>query len=240
VFASDLHGDNQNPKVVGKLYDFLDKFNPDIRLFGGDLFDFRAMRKGGSAMERSESMAGDVQAGMEFLERFRPSVFLRGNHDERIWDFAQHAELGIIRDAAKEGVRDIKDKCNRIKCKMLPYDAREGVYRLHGLTFIHGFHAGLYATKKHAEVYATEGGCVLHGHTHGIQRASITRLGGGEGRGVGCLARLDMDYNRHQTGKLIHANGWAYGVVWNGGHEIFQAQESKDGRWVVATELEAI
>ena len=235
MFASDFHGDNACPDSVEHFFKHLEILKPDIRVFGGDLFDFRAIRKGASAEERGESMSADVEAGLGFLERFQPHVFLRGNHDERMWDASKSAEHGIIRDAATDAVKDISKKVRGIGAKMLPYDATDGVYSLGKLSFIHGFHAGLYATKKHAEVYAQEGGIVLHGHTHGIQQASIARRNGAGGMSVGCLARLDMEYNRHQTGRLIHANGWAYGVVWKGGFEAMQASRSKDGSWITAT-----
>lgn len=239
LYCSDLHGDHQDPETVQALYEFVQEFKPEHRVFGGDLFDFRAMRKGATKAEQADSMEADVWAGMEFLERFKPTVFLRGNHDERIWQAAAYSSNGIIQDAAKQGVRDIEKKCKKIGCKMLPYCATTGIYKLHGLRFIHGYHAGIYATKKHAEVYAPEGGLVLHGHTHAIQYASISRLNGGAAMGVGCLATVDMEYNKAQTGRLVHRNGWAYGVVWAGGHKAFQA-ERKGGRWVIASQIKVL
>ena len=235
VFASDLHGDHQNREAVQVLLKFCEQYKPDIKIFGGDLFDFRAIRRNASKAEQSDSMAADVEAGMEFLDLFQPNIFLRGNHDERIWDVARTTDNGLVRDAAEMGIKDITKKVRSIKCRMIPYDSRIGTYRLHGLVFIHGFHAGLYATKKHAEVYAPPGGCVLHGHTHSIQSASIARLGSAEGRAVGCLADLNPEYNRHQTARLMHQHGFAYGVVSPKGWEVFQAKPDSSGVWHTAT-----
>lgn len=239
VFATDLHGDHQCTDTVEAFLKFCKSYQPKHRIFGGDLFDFRAMRRGASKSEQAESMECDVWAGMEFLEKFKPTVFLRGNHDERIWDMAKFHENGIVRDSAKQGIKDIEKKCRSLKCKMIPYDATLGVHTLHQVRFIHGFHAGLYATKKHAEVYAPEGGLVLHGHTHSIQFASIARKGGASGMGVGCLATLEMEYNRNHTGRLMHQNGWAYGVAWNGGQKAFQA-DRRAGKWFVANKVELL
>lgn len=238
VFATDLHGDNQDPDAVGALHYFVRKFKPDIRIFGGDLFDFRPLRRNGSKGEQGESMAADVEAGMEFLKRFKPNVFLRGNHDERIFDIAKDDSAhGLLRDAAKEGCRDIEKLCRKLKCKMYPYDVNKGVYQLGKMKFIHGFHAGVNAARQHALVYAEDGGCVLHGHTHSIQAATIARLGGATGRSVGCLARLDMEYSRAHTARLAHAHGWAYGLTWNKGYEAYQAK--KIGKqWIFATSIE--
>lgn len=238
VFVTDLHGDNQDPEAVSAFYHFLDKFNPDIRIFGGDLFDFRPLRRNGSKAEQSESMAADVEAGMVFLKNLQPQVFLRGNHDERIFDIAKDdSQHGLLRDAAKEGCRDIESLCRKLKCKMFPYDVSKGVYRIHKLTFIHGFHAGVTATRQHALVYASDEGCVMHGHTHSIQAATIARLGGAQGRSVGCLARLDMAYSRAFTSRLTHNHGWGYGMTWAGGYEAYQARRVGK-KWLFATNLE--
>ncbi len=237
VFASDLHGDHQNHAAVDALLTFCEHYKPEVKIFGGDLFDFRAIRRNASKAEQNDSMAADVEAGMDFLEKFRPHVFLRGNHDERIWDVARFTENGLVRDAAETGIKDITSKVKSIKCKMIPYDSRIGIYKLHKLVFLHGFHAGAYATKRHAEVYAPAGGCVLHGHTHSIQSASIARLGNSEGRAVGCLANLDPEYNRHQTARLMHQHGFAYGVVGREGWEVFQAKPDSAGKWHVATSI---
>ena len=237
VFATDLHGDHQNPEAVDALLRFIGVFKPDIRIFGGDLFDFRAIRRNASKAEQSDSMMADVEAGLHFLRSFHPHVFLRGNHDERIWDVARFTESGMIRDAAETGIKDIERRVKELKCRMLPYDSRKGVYKLNNLVFIHGYAAGIYATKKMTEIYAPQGGCVLHGHTHGIQHTTIARLGKAEGRGVGCLADLNPEYNRHQTACLVHQHGFAYGIVGASGYEVFQAKPDKEGTWHVAETL---
>jgi len=230
IYASDLHGDMQRTDVVEELLKFCDLFKPDIKIFGGDLFDFRAIRRGASATERADSMALDVELGLQFLKDFKPQVFLRGNHDERLWDTAKYAGDGLVRDHAQEGVRMIENKCKIQKIKLLPYSVEKGVYKLGKLCFIHGFHAGVFATKRHAEVFADQGGAVIHGHTHSIQQQSIARLGGAGGYGVGCLCRLDMEYNRHFTGRLMHEHGWAYGFCNKDDYQVYQARKMGD-KW---------
>ena len=238
VFATDLHGDNQDYDVVSRLYDFCDNYKPEHRIFGGDLFDFRAIRSGASQADKRESMIADIECGLEFLEKFRPSVFLLGNHDHRLWRTVETTEHGVIRDQAEQGIKVIKNKCRKIKCKIIPYDSKEGVYYLGNVAMVHGYAHGIHATKKHGEIYALDGGIVLHGHTHTIQQATVVRRGGADARAVGCLCRLDMDYSIHQTNRLAHANGWAYGLLWKDGYEVFQAkQQPKDKTWVLANGL---
>ena len=52
LFASDLHGDLQESEAVDALFDFTKQWKPDIRVFGGDLFDLRPLRKNASKEER--------------------------------------------------------------------------------------------------------------------------------------------------------------------------------------------
>tara|TARA_Y100000004_G_scaffold36286_1_gene38931 strand:- start:5695 stop:6426 length:732 start_codon:yes stop_codon:yes gene_type:complete len=235
IFASDLHGDVQDPESVDVLLKYVDIYSPDVRVFGGDLFDFRNIRRGAGAAEKQDSMAADVEAGLDFLNRFKPNVLLLGNHDKRLWDTAEYHTHGIVQDAARQGVRDIMSKCRKLKCKVIPYNASNGYYDIGLVRFIHGYHAGIYATKKHAEVYSRSGGVVLHGHTHAIQYHSIPKVNGGAGMGVGCLAQTDMSYNRHMTGRIMHENGFAYGYVDGKEWQVFQAKKGK--KWHLMKEI---
>lgn len=232
IFASDLHGDVQDHDTVDVLFRYVDIYKPDVRVFGGDLFDFRNIRRGAGPAEKQDSMSADVEAGLEFLKKFKPNVLLLGNHDKRLWDTAEYHTHGIIQDAAKQGVRDITKACRSIKCKVIPYNASIGYHDLGKVRFIHGYHAGIYATKKHAEIYSPPGGIVLHGHTHAIQYASIPKANNGAGMGVGCLAQVDMGYNKHMTGRIMHENGFAYGYVDGSEWEVFQARKGKKWRLI--------
>ena len=235
IFASDLHGDVQDHDSVDVFLEYVDIYKPNVRIFGGDLFDFRNIRRGAGPAEKQDSMSADVEAGLEFLAKYKPQVLLLGNHDKRLWDTAEYHTHGIVQDAAKQGVRDILRRCRSIKCKVIPYDASSGFYDLGKVRFIHGFHAGIMATKKHAEVYSPPGGIVLHGHTHAIQYNSIAKANGGAGMGVGCLAQTDMSYNKHMSGRIMHENGFAYGYVDGKEWQVFQAKKGK--KWHLAKEL---
>lgn len=238
IFASDLHGDMAEPEAVEKLLKFCEIWKPDKRIFGGDLFDFRNIRRGAGAGEKADSMQADVEAGLMFLNNFQPNVFLLGNHDKRLWDVARFNECGIVKDYARQGVKDIEKKARQLKCKIIDYKADTGYYDLGKVRMLHGYCAGIMATKKHAEIYSPAGGIALHGHTHAIHHHTIQRAGGGEGRGVGCLARLDMEYNVMHPNRITHANGFAYGWVNGADWEVFQARKTKGKKWVVVKEIE--
>ena len=75
VFASDLHGDKQNHEAVEALLKFTKEFNPDVRIFGGDLFDFSPLMRSADAAEKNASMEADVESGMEFFAEVRAKLF---------------------------------------------------------------------------------------------------------------------------------------------------------------------
>ena len=127
IASFDLHGDMADKQAVSKLFEFTKFFKPDLKIFGGDLFDFRSLRKKAGNAEKAESLADDVAIGTEFLKDWKPNVWLRGNHCERLWDLAENnAEDGLKRDAAQKGVQDLEDLCKRQGTILYPYDKRKG------------------------------------------------------------------------------------------------------------------
>jgi hypothetical protein len=233
VAAFDVHGDQQDPEAVAAFFKFLPKWKPTIRIMGGDLWDFRPLRKKANEDERRESMKTDFESGMEFLKRYSPTKFLRGNHDERLWELAE-ADRGVESDFAAQGVGEITRELRRHNCDMLPYHKRDGVLRVGHLKVIHGFFAGIYAARQTALVY----GSTIAGHVHAIDSHAIAGLERRVARLAGCLARLDMEYSNRQPNSLRHAHGWIFGVVnqRSGAFHLWQAEQIS-GKWLVPTDV---
>lgn len=225
VIAGDNHGIQIDPVVRAAFFNWLAEWNPEIRIHSGDLFDFSPIRNGASQEEKAESMEDDYDEGLSFAERFfaggETKVFLRGNHDERMWDLSQKAD-GALRDLANLKIKDIKKKLTAWGVKMLPYDARLGVYRIGKLQVVHGYKCGVNATRQHATIYRS----VIHGHDHSQGIAPVENLDGPAlAMGTGCMCRIDMPYNSRQTNKLRHQQGWVYGVLYpDGTYQAFQAK----------------
>lgn len=234
IVASDVHGDKQDPAACAVFFDFLKTWRPQIRVFAGDLWDFRPLRKKASAEEQRESMAADYEKGLDFLKGFQPNVFLRGNHDERLWELAE-SNNGILSDFASEKVLKIKQVCERMGCQILPYNKREGVVRIGHLKILHGFASGVYASRQHALVY----GSCLFGHTHAVDEHAIPGLERRVARNIGCLCQLDMDYNARHMGTLKQAHGFAYGITnpRTGDYFVWQAEQI-GGAWAMPSGIE--
>jgi len=236
VVASDNHGDMADDTATKALFAFLQDYQPEIRIHAGDNWDFRNLRRGASDEERAASLEDDWTAGVAFMERFfkggKTNVFLRGNHDERLWDFRESA-TGLLRDYAADGIKRVEALTKRLNVKMLPYDAETGVYELGKLSVLHGYHCGVSATRQHANIY----GCCLFGHVHTIESAPVASRNPSESRSIGCLCRRDMGYINRKTAKLRWAQGWAYGVLFDDGtYQLFQTRNI-GGHFYAATEI---
>jgi hypothetical protein len=234
VFGSDIHGDMSDPAAVNAFLGFVRDFKPNYRICGGDVFDFRPLRGKASEEERRESLLGDFEAGDRFLDAYRPTHLLRGNHDERLWDRAG-LKSGPVSDLAQELVGRVERRLS--SATVLPYHRRTGVLRLGHLKFLHGFYAGVTAARQHALAY----GSCLFGHVHSIDEASVPGLDRRVARSVGCLCLLDMPYDARSVGALRHCHGWAYGVIdeKTGNYSVFQA-EGIDGKFYVADQIRAV
>ncbi len=231
--AADLHGNKANRNVVRAFFKFHDYFNPPIRIILGDLFNFAALRKNASDQERRESMDKDIAAGLKFIERYKPTHFLRGNHDERLWD-ALKSDHGETRDYARKIIGEITAKLG--DAKMYKYDKRKGILRLGDYLLIHGYHTGLTAARNAAMIY----GNVIMGHVHADDHASVPGLHVKHGYTCACLCQVDQDYNRAQVNTLRQSNGWPYGWLLPNGKLVVQQARKYGSSWVAPVDMKAL
>lgn len=232
VFAADSHGDKLHEPTAAAFQDFLQHWKPHLRVHGGDLFNFDALRRKANENEKRQSVLDDLQAGFAFLRDYRPNVWLLGNHDDRLYEIAKWGS-GAVKDLAVLAVQDIEARCRKIKCAVVPFGKTHGVYQLGNQKLLHGYFHGITAAKQHAQVY----GRCLFGHIHAHDLASIPRWEGPVvAQSVPALCQLEQEYNRQNPGALRHSNGWAYGVLdeATGETETWIAREI-GGKWLLPT-----
>lgn len=226
--AYDTHGDQLDANAAQSFKDFMGWWKPTIRIHGGDLWDFRWLRRSASDDEKAEDVAADFEAGLEFARWFRPTVFLWGNHDDRLRRLAD-SSVGAQRQLAGQWLDRIAVSMK--DTEQFPYCKRKGVYRLGDTAFVHGYGHGVYAVRQHALTY----GNVVLGHIHAIDAARVVGTEDRYGYSSGCLCSLDMDYTRPNMGTLRHAHGWVYGIVVNGRTVVWQARKV-GSVWVLPSE----
>jgi hypothetical protein len=234
IAGFDAHGDKQDRAAVGKFLEFCKEWKPSIRINGGDNWDFRPLRGKANADERRESMLKDYNRGTEFLKAYKPTVFIRGNHDERLWKLRE-ADHGPETDFAIGVIGEINGLMKKLGCKMLPYHFKKGVFRIGKLKAIHGFFCGANAPHKTAAIY----GDVIYGHDHSIASSAAARWEGTEGgHSCGCLCKLDMGYHESKPGTLRWEHGFVYGVVNDrtGDFHYWQARKC-GGKWMLPSDM---
>lgn len=232
VVCGDSHGAECEQRVVKTFHEFVRWYKPDVRIHLGDVFDFGRLRRGAGDDEKRAPLRDDLDAGLQFLTTFKPTHFLRGNHDERMWD-ALKSDDGALSDLATWATTDIEEAIGG--AQMLPYCKRRGVLKLGHLKVVHGYHSGVTAARLAAQVY----GSVLMGHVHAIDQYSIPGLERRIGRCIGCLCKLDQDYNRAQANTLRQSHGWGYGLLLDGGDYVYWQAEQVAGKWYFPSEVKA-
>lgn len=105
----DPHGDMQDLPTRKAFFDFAALWKPKLRICGGDLWDFRPLRAGASDDEKRETMRGDFKAGVKWFNEFKPTVYLRGNHCQRLWRLAK-AGKGVATDRQIQEAKIVADR----------------------------------------------------------------------------------------------------------------------------------
>jgi hypothetical protein len=230
VACFDNHGAECDNAAVKAFHEFCKWWKPEVRIHGGDCFDFARLRRNAKEEERRAPLKDDLEAGLSFLEQYKPTHFLRGNHDERMWD-AHKSDDGTLSDFASFAITDIEDLLG--KAVVMPYQKRTGVLRLGHLKVLHGYYSGVTSARQHAFTY----GACLFGHVHRIDIAPVPGLERRIARACGCLCKLDQDYNRSQAQTLAQAHGWVYGILLPGGEYVVYQAEQIAGKWFYASEI---
>jgi len=232
MFVTDTHGDMIDPAARDAAIRFRDAFQPEVRIDGGDVFDFRALRRGASDTEKAEATKGDVAAGESWLRDYAPTQMLWGNHDARILDAIQDTE-GDKREYYKLLYNGIMDQLELIGCESFPYDIERGVFKYGDTAFLHGYGASMHVAYQLSMEY----GNAVMGHVHQFQESPGRRLDRTVGRTCGCLCRLDMGYNRRRTASLRWSQGFLYGWKGDEGKLHMQSIRPIDGTWHIPTEF---
>lgn len=230
VVVGDNHGDMVDTQVTDKLWKFLKEFKPDERIHLGDCFDFRSLRKGASGKEESESLARDVCAGMDFISRFKPTVFHYGNHEDRLSQIISNSTNGLMQDYCMQLDADIRNHLKKHGCrKIYDYHADEGIHTMGPVKTCHGYTCGVNAVEEHARHYCEPKGAVLIGHIHRIEQVCARKHGGAVGFSGGCLCiKGEMGYAKNRLATSRWGSGWLYGFVQGRDWKVWQAHKVGD------------
>lgn len=228
MYVSDSHGDLIDPASRDAALAFAERFQPEVRIHGGDAFDFRSLRSGASDDERAEGIGEDVRQGIAFLKDFRPTVYLWGNHDARLVRKAKNCRDGNLKLLCQQTHDRIVDELDALGCDQRPYKIKGGVYELGGYKFVHGYNHNTHSAHKAALFY----GNVIMGHVHTFQEGRPQRYDNPTGYTCGLLGDIDrMEYAETRMAVANWMNGWLYGWEVDGQLIVQSVRRGHDGKF---------
>ncbi|OBQ44558.1 MAG: hypothetical protein AN484_06645 [Aphanizomenon flos-aquae WA102] len=208
IAISCSHGKYADETAIDAVLKMRERWNPSIVVSLGDWCDTTAFRSGAvGSSDESEPVAPDIDGGLSFLRKYRPTHVLDGNHEDRIPRMLSHRNA-LVAYAAQQATDYIDRTFVEIGCRRIPYD---GVFQklvIGDVTFTHGTIYNENSARDMAEMY---GGKVIFGHTHRSQQAEGRTIKESTGYCTGTLTRRgEMDYAKARRATL----GWRQGLVY--------------------------
>ena len=244
IAFGDNHGILTDKDSTRALQKFIADYKPDDVIHVGDCFDLPSLRAGISRDDSAacEDLERDLFQGFQFLEKVRPTAYLLGNHEHRLWRVAESHSSGIVRMAAEGVIDRIEKHCKKHKITLVPYHYDRGVYRIadDALTFVHGYTANQNSVSQHATHFASgvKGSAVVMGHLHRLEFASGKRHSGTTAWSIGCMADFSkMDYASHRLATAAWQTAWAFGVYRGQQFTIWTAKRVGN-KWLLPTGVE--
>ena len=198
------HGIHADSRAVEAVIKFRDDYKPDTCVHLGDFCDTAAFRAGARGTnDESEPVQPDVDGGLDFLERLRPTLVFCGNHEDRLFRLANSSNA-IMAHCAQTVISDIYKVTVGLKAELVEWNGIRQGRMIGGYRFMHGVFYNENATRDHAEAF----GNVVHAHTHRAAVAKGRRSDSPTGYCVGTLTRM---------GALEYAKARRATMAWSGG-----------------------
>lgn len=236
VVMGDNHGNEADADTLKAVLSFCKDFKPHHRVHLGDNWDLACLRKGVGKGEKEAAwnvLREDIQAGKEWLEAYRPTHFLYGNHDDRVREQMESTDSITKLEALQDVEREIAKSLRAAGTKHIrKYDVLEGYLDIGKLTLTHGFAHGENAAKKMAESFiSAHGGCLIMGHLHRHEQLNVQRRGGGGAWICGCSCNLKMRYARRNLSTLKWQHGFLAIKIDSKGTPLVRQAHRFNGQW---------
>lgn len=164
------HGHLGDPKATKGALRFVQEYKPSIRVHGGDGVDFTGLRGGAhGTKDEVSSLTSDINGGVDFIAKYRPTHARMGNHEARVYKNADHPNA-IVARCAMSLIAELHGALDAVKCSYkTAYDITDpdSYLVLGNICFFHGWYYNVSAIRDHAETIC--GGDIekiVHFHTH--------------------------------------------------------------------------
>ena len=210
MFIGCSHGHLVNQALMMEVLAFAEEFKPHHRVHLGDAFDMAAFRSGAAgSKDEGGNIEDDLGFGISFLRQYRPTLFMFGNHEDRIVQLSTH-HRDIVASAARYALQSLDGIFSTLKCEVVQYGtiADLNSWRLFGDTAVgHGYLFGENCTRDTVEMLGMN---VIHAHDHKAKLQPGRTSRGLMGYSVGTLADIPaMGYAKSRRATA----SWSAGIV---------------------------
>jgi len=228
------HGLYADPKAIAAVLKFREAYKPDACVHLGDFTDLSCFMASASLQAQAEAPQPDVDGGLDFLDKLKPTLVFCGNHEDRLWRL-QHSPNAIIAHAAYDIVKQIASTCHKLRAELVPYDGVFQQRQIGNVTLTHGTIYNENSPRDMAEMY----GNVIFAHTHKVGAMKGRRVDCPTGYCVGTLTKKGaLEYAKTRRSTLA----WSQGFVWGfycegktGGQSVLwlHEQPANQAEWVL-------
>lgn len=190
LHVSDNHGEFQVDAVIEQVIRVRKEFKPDIVVHHGDAFDLPWLMRRASEEEKNRSITEDMEKGEAFLRQIKPTHYILGNHESRLWKQYRQQATGSAKQHLLGGIIE-RIQAAAGGAKMYEYHIKRTILKLGQWHLMHGWRAGVYALPN---MVKDIGGNLLVGHNHYGDDIEVPTMRRPRGISIPCLCRLDMDY----------------------------------------------
>ena len=224
------HGHLADQSLLNQILDFETRWKPHTRIHLGDAIDLACLRSGAiGTADDSADPEGDLNDGLAFISRYRPQVYLLGNHEARLTSLME-SPRAIVSALACRIYQQILDRAKEVKCEVVPYNFQEGWRQFGDALFGHGYMINEAAVRDHAEaVCSGSANKAVIAHLHRVTQAEGRNRAHPTGYCVGFLGRTEeMGYAATRRATTSWSRGFAYGEYCDNETIIWLAKETKN------------
>ena len=216
IIIPDQHFPLHDEKAVEVVLQCIELIKPDTFINLGDVGEFESVSSWKYKKSKQPPLEyqlpfidkeiEEVNKGLDLFDSVLPDkcekIMLEGNHDDWLNRFVER--YPYMKDYT------FKKAC-RLDERKYKYNTFNHPVKIGKVNFIHGAYATVYHAKKHLEAY---GANVIYGHTHDVQRHTLTKLDSGTigAWSMGCLKDMSRNQNKWLRGRL-HNWQHAFGIV---------------------------
>lgn len=190
LHISDNHGEFQCDEAIERVIKFRKEFKPDVVVHHGDCFDLPWLMRRASEEEKNRSITEDMEKGEAFLRQMKPTHYMLGNHESRLWKQYRVQASGSAKQHLLGGIIE-RIRAAAGDAKIYEYHIKRTILRLGQWHLMHGWRAGVYALQN---MVKDIGASLMVGHNHCGDDIVVPQMNRPRGISIPCLCRTDMDY----------------------------------------------